>query len=689
MRIDVPGSERLVLAASRSTHDDHELEMLRRLTDGDVDWSYVVECSIRHAVAPLVWHSLAAAEERVGAVAMPADARHELRSIHAGSVRRSRRMLTTIAHVAVELHDAGIDVMALKDVELVPEVYPAPELRPMGDIDLLVKRDAYDDAALVLGRLGFDPVPDGDRPYTRKYAPGQQFRRAADETWIDLQWHVGEREWQRDEASAFAPAGFDTESLWARAVSFSVHGVELLAPSPEDMFIHLCVHLEGHEYAELVLFSDLVEMVRHYGSALDWSAIVERALSGGTASSVGHALETCQGLLGLEVPAGVCDQLRVPYFTAELHRPLFANLTPLHVALDEVRAAAAPPDDVLTRMESLVRTQVAEAALAFSIADAIATALSRAAVAPVVVDGASPPRVFPDAVLDPFAPIDLVATSVPLETVAVTLGALGFVRDGGEHWRLDRPLESSDPAVPMGRTLAVVVEVSGNAADAFAAAASTLAATKTNSRIALEAVRRHARRANEREQLVIRVFALTPAEAAAVVAARVGAAVEDRLFRAAGAAELLDAVRTHVQDEQITAAGASHGRAGDVRTGLALLGRSPAGGGAPVLEWARYGPGDLHRRTELRDAFLWLLAAAAVDGFGARVRFVARSLRPGEAGGRAVTRAVRAALAERRMRHVRSRGRDERVTARAFAYWLETADTHPAPERTESELVDR
>ena len=47
------------------------------------------------------------------------------------------------------------------------------------------------------------------------------------------------------------------------------------SPRARGATFHLCLHLEGHIYSELVLFCDIAELVRRYREDLDWSALVD------------------------------------------------------------------------------------------------------------------------------------------------------------------------------------------------------------------------------------------------------------------------------------------------------------------------------------------------------------------------------------------------------------------------------
>jgi hypothetical protein len=341
--------DRLLLACSRADVGDTQVATTFDALGEGVDWRYVVEASIRHAVAPLMSNGLdlvERADPRLRDV-VPPDVRQELDELRRGTARRSARLFGIVGEIADQFEPRDIALLALKDLQLAIEVYPDPSLRPMGDVDLLIRREDWSSAASALAELDFAPVPDRHQPFTDRYAGGRQFRRAADETWIDLQWHIAEREWDREGIGRFT---FDTGRVWDRSQPLAVAGRKILAPSPEDMLIHLCLHLEGHEYSELVLFSDIVTFLARGASQLDWDGLVAVAHASGGASGVHQVLAVTERLFGSAPPDGVIEALRPTYFRGSLNTPLFGNSTTLHLALDDIAAAHDPPQELLTEV---------------------------------------------------------------------------------------------------------------------------------------------------------------------------------------------------------------------------------------------------------------------------------------------------------------------------------------------------
>ncbi len=77
---------------------------------------------------------------------------------------RSERQMAAVASLCDTFEENGIDYMLLKGCIMKP-LYPRPELRIMGDADILIRTEQYDRIQAVVTALGYQPGVESDHEY--------------------------------------------------------------------------------------------------------------------------------------------------------------------------------------------------------------------------------------------------------------------------------------------------------------------------------------------------------------------------------------------------------------------------------------------------------------------------------------------------------------------------------------------
>ncbi|MFO7650116.1 MAG: nucleotidyltransferase family protein [bacterium] len=274
--------------------------LLRCLSDGfepAADWNDLVAAAAHLRLAPLLFRRLkqGAARDRV-----PAEAWECLRLAYFGSAGTNARLYRRLQPVLAALRDAGIPVIVLKGAFLAEAVYGDVALRPMADADLMVRKADLPGARAVLLAAGGTPAcpVDVNRHCRRNVSLPTVFIR---DIAVELHWSI-ER--------PHGPFRADSAGLWDRARPAAIAGVEVLALSPEDLLLHLCLHLSHrHGLAVPYALCDVAETVHRFRAGLDWPQVARRAREWGAARYVGLVLCLARDLLGAEVPGDVFEQL--------------------------------------------------------------------------------------------------------------------------------------------------------------------------------------------------------------------------------------------------------------------------------------------------------------------------------------------------------------------------------------------
>lgn len=125
--------------------------MVRAMLSKGVDWQALLDSCELTGITPLLQQHVEQYD-----LPIPDEVKLSLRALamrHRAAAAARYQLLQALLPAFAA---AGIPLVGLKGIALAPMLYPADELRPMRDIDLLVPRDCEDDAAKILRELGFD-----------------------------------------------------------------------------------------------------------------------------------------------------------------------------------------------------------------------------------------------------------------------------------------------------------------------------------------------------------------------------------------------------------------------------------------------------------------------------------------------------------------------------------------------------
>lgn len=265
------------------------------------DWNDILDQAEHHQVVPLLHRALQSPE---GRAVVPAGVRERLQISYFTAAARSARLVSELAAVLRAARTAGLAVVVLKGAHLAEVVYQDVTLRPMGDVDLLVRRADLPLAERVLLDLGYRPVE------ARRGGPDYSIHRHlapfVKPGAVPIEVH-----WTLDESGCFR---IEDEGLWERARGARIAGVETLVLGPEDLLQHLCLHAAFQHGFRVPLrqIYDIALGVRQAGPELDWRGLTATADASGLSRVCYYALALAESLLGAGIPAPALAALAAP-----------------------------------------------------------------------------------------------------------------------------------------------------------------------------------------------------------------------------------------------------------------------------------------------------------------------------------------------------------------------------------------
>ncbi|RMF02595.1 MAG: hypothetical protein D6768_07875, partial [Chloroflexi bacterium] len=225
--------QQLLTLCARTHLHPADAEALARCAAQITDWSNVAARAEAQGLGPLLARHL-----QTAGVAPPKAIRRQLQALtvrhcHAFAVR-----MRALAQILAAFEQAGIPVRVLKGAALAHLIYPAPGLRSMRDLDLLVSPADARRAQTLLAQLGFTaPLPPPGAPLPDKHLTPATRADAGLTVTVELHTNL---------FHAFERASFTLADACGPPLVFSVNGVAAQTLGPEDMLWHLCRHIAYH-----------------------------------------------------------------------------------------------------------------------------------------------------------------------------------------------------------------------------------------------------------------------------------------------------------------------------------------------------------------------------------------------------------------------------------------------------------
>ena len=262
-QLNLSSEDRLLLYCARTSVNEDITYQIKEILDECLNWDYTVESSTRHGISPLLYWNLSKIDKGKD---VPEEVMAKLKKLYYEKGARNRFLYDELSRVLKAFKDAGINAIVLKGAFLAEVIYQNISLRPMNDVDLLIKTGDLQKVKKELVQLMYHSpdYPDPTKWHAIHYTNQDKNIR------IDIHWNI-----QR----LSSPFQIDINKFWENAQTFKIAGVETLIFAPEDILQHLCLHLDKHlvKIGAICLkwYCDIAEVIRHYGEKINWKYLVQ------------------------------------------------------------------------------------------------------------------------------------------------------------------------------------------------------------------------------------------------------------------------------------------------------------------------------------------------------------------------------------------------------------------------------
>lgn len=277
-----------------------------QLARPDLDWEDFIYFADGHGVTPLLFR-LWRDSELLELIPKPARAR--LEQAYADNGRRNRDARGEFAEIIRLMAQAQVQVIVLKGLPLLDELYTDAAERVLYDFDLLtIDAEQARRGFEALSAAGFTPVPTKAGAFVNKHLPslwreGSFVRRGylfdvAQPRPVELHLSLWDTGWR----------GLDVRTpgdLWEHSRIITSGELEVRVLAPADTLLHLCVHLATHlieREARVGQAIDIARMLARNKDQIDWPRLLETSQQAGVSRFVYLSLHLTHVLTDAPLP---------------------------------------------------------------------------------------------------------------------------------------------------------------------------------------------------------------------------------------------------------------------------------------------------------------------------------------------------------------------------------------------------
>ncbi|MBW1696663.1 MAG: nucleotidyltransferase family protein [Deltaproteobacteria bacterium] len=282
---------KFIRTVSRLNLDPEQRRSIMQFLDQDLPWEQIMLLAQAQGVDSLLYHHLC----HLKGAKIPESAWTLLEDSYRKHKNRQSRIEHEAELISLQLERNGLTAIALQGLSVF-QSYKFPGLRPMGDMDIMVKVDQRDRVVALLHEIGF-------RISNSSY-PNLFFK---DVLWLDLHTHILNIDRIESRKYVFPE---DLSPLWDRACPVFKSSGGLLKPDPADNFILLAAHTLKHAYSRMIWLVDLnISLTELITTPSKWDRLVPCAKSWQQEKTVLYALTMLEGMLKQQMPFEVKKEL--------------------------------------------------------------------------------------------------------------------------------------------------------------------------------------------------------------------------------------------------------------------------------------------------------------------------------------------------------------------------------------------
>ncbi len=289
---------KLIKAVCRSIVYNNSYKEIKSLIENNaIHWKLLRDLLAYHEVSPFFYRALKDYEKK-----LPPEISRYLDSSYYYAISDNMDKSSEYQALYSAFEGNGIEMLPIKGIALLDDIYSGLFIRPMIDIDILVKKDDITRASEIFHCVGY-----------RKELGGLK-----ESYWLESQCHLA---FFKDRSLVEMHWGLDFErhgrqilpEIWRKARDVETDRGAIRLLSPEDTFFSLALH--KRRFGKILSIKNVLDaglLLNKYKDGFDWSYVLKKATEYGLRSSVFFMLSQIDFLFDTKIT--LATGLGVPFW---------------------------------------------------------------------------------------------------------------------------------------------------------------------------------------------------------------------------------------------------------------------------------------------------------------------------------------------------------------------------------------
>jgi len=309
----------LLLCCGTTLNSPGKLSRIRRLTQGGIDWPYLIRPARRHGVMPLLYWNL----KEIHFETVPEGVLKELCDEYRINLIRNLFLTAKLFNLLDLFQSNGLSAIPYKGPTLSVLAYGDICLRHFNDLDFIIHRDDVLRAKELLLSEGYRSeyvLPADQEAAYLQHECEYNFFDDHRKILIELHWDIVQK---------YFSCHFDVNKLWDDIKPVSLLGRQVMTVSPEQLLLILCLHHGGkHQWETLGWICDIAQLIG-VRKDLDWGRILDNAFRSGVERILFLGLYLAKDMLGADIPKEINKRLlndkAIPSLAKEVCKWIFTE----------------------------------------------------------------------------------------------------------------------------------------------------------------------------------------------------------------------------------------------------------------------------------------------------------------------------------------------------------------------------